>query len=68
MLGMENLEEELLVELRKFAADGVIEECGGHIGEHAIVAHGVIGEGLGEFRGKQCGVAGLVGEVLEASE
>jgi len=67
-LGVEDLEEELLVELGELAARGVGEELGGEVGEHAVVAHGVIGEGLGERWGEQQGVAGAAGEVGEAVE
>lgn len=43
-LGVEDVEEELLIEMGELLARGVCEELAGEVGEHAVVAHGVVGE------------------------
>ena len=67
-LGVEDVEEELLVELGELVACGVGEDLGGHVGQDAVVAHGVVGEGVGERWGEQAGIAGAAAQVFEAGE
>ena len=68
LLGVEDLEEELFIEGGELVSGAVGEELCGHVGEHAVVAHGVVGERVGKFRGEQARVARGAGEVLEAGE
>ena len=61
-----HIEVEFLVEHRSFALDGCTQELSGHGGEDAVVAGGVIAEGLAKLRGHEAGVAGAGEQVIEA--
>src|SRR5690606_42151226 len=57
-LRCEHLEVELLIELRKLALCGDGEQFRGHVGQSAIVAHGMVGERADELVGHEGGLAG----------
>ena len=64
--GIEDFEIELLVELGQFALSSDGEEFPGHVGEGAIVAHGMVGEGGDELVGHEMRLAGAAREMLQA--
>jgi len=62
----EDFEVELLVELGEIALSGHREQFGGHGGEHAVVASGVIAQGLSQLWRHEARVAGSPEQVGEA--
>ena len=67
-LGIEDVEEPLLVEFGELTLCGVDEELGGHVGQHPVVTHGVVGERGGELGVEQGRIAGGFVQVGEAGE
>ena len=61
-------EEQLLVQLIQLALGGGRKEFGRHLGEHPVIAHGMITEGLAESCRHQSGVTGFGHQVFQAAE
>src|ERR1700693_6343214 len=61
-----DLQVELLIELWSFALGRGAQELGAHRGEDAVVAGGMIAQGVAQLRGHERGVAGNAQQVLEA--
>ena len=61
-------EEQLLVQLIQLALGGGRKEFGRHLGEHPVIAHGMITEGLAEACRHQSGVIGFGHQVFQAAE
>src|SRR5690606_4417115 len=65
-LGVKDIEEEALVELRELALVSRCEQLVAQVHEHAVVAGGVLSERGLELGGHQRAVAGGVEQVVEA--
>src|SRR3972149_153454 len=63
-----DFEEEFLIELRDFSADGLSEKLIGEVAEDAIVSKGVLGESEHELVGHQTRVACLGERMLQVLE
>ena len=63
-----DFEEEFLIELRDFSAEGLSEKLIGQVAEDAIVSKGVLGEGEHEFVGHQTRVSYLGESVFQVLE
>lgn len=64
----EDVEVKLLVELHELALCGGGEELGGHGGQHAVVAHRVVADGVHQFGRHQAGSTGAREQVFQAGQ
>lgn len=61
-------EEQLLVQLIQLALGGGCKEFGRRLGEHSVIAHGMITEGLTESCRHESGVTGFGHQMFQAAE
>jgi hypothetical protein len=63
-----HIQVQLLIELREFTLGTHGQQFCGHGGEDAVVAGGVIAQGMAQLRGHQTGIAGISKKMLQASQ
>jgi hypothetical protein len=63
-----DLQVELFIERRNLALGGAHEQLSGHGDEDAVVAGGVIDEGVAQLLGHQGGVAGTLEQMIQARQ